>query len=154
MADCNEIFALFAGDLTYQNIMECFIKLVKDISKDSRALGKLRREIEPLLDKVTSEKFKHSSEPLTIATSEEWKNLFIKTMVPVKKAMDDACLGKHKIDEVVIVGGSTRIPIVRQLLTDYLNGTEPDKGMNPDEAVQGRGEETNGKVLVPCCNAK
>lgn len=135
-----------------QRIMEYFIKLIKkkynkDISKDNRALGKLRREaerakralsnqhqvrveIESLFDGVDF------SEPLTRARFEELNtDLFKKTMGPVKKAMDDAHLQKSQIDEIVLVGGSTRIPKVQQLLKDYFDGKEPNKGVNPDEAV-------------------
>eukprot|EP00965_Chrysotila_dentata_P166307 5490598-Pleurochrysis_carterae.AAC.4 len=49
--------------------------------------------------------------------------------------MDDSELKKSEIDEVVLVGGSTRIPKVQQLLKDFFNGKEPNKGINPDEAV-------------------
>jgi heat shock protein 5 len=80
-------------------------------------------------------------------------------MGPVKKAMDDAGLQKSQIDEIVLVGGSTRIPKVQQLLKDYFDGKEPNKGVNPDEAVafgaavQGSilsgegGEETKGTIV-------
>ncbi|KAL8127630.1 luminal-binding protein 5-like [Apium graveolens] len=135
-----------------QRIMEYFIKLInkkynKDISKDNRALGKLRKEaerakralsnqhqvrveIESLFDGVDF------SEPLTRARFEEMNSdLFRKTMGPVKKAMKDANLEKHQIDEIVLVGGSTRIPKVQELLSDYFDGKELSKGVNPDEAV-------------------
>ncbi|KAG6551888.1 hypothetical protein Mapa_006504 [Marchantia paleacea] len=135
-----------------QRIMEYFIKLIKkkynkDIGKDNRALGKLRREaerakralsnqhqvrveIESLFDGVDF------SEPLTRARFEELNNdLFRKTMGPVKKAMDDAGLQKSQIQEIVLVGGSTRIPKVQQLLKEFFDGKEPSKGVNPDEAV-------------------
>jgi heat shock protein 5 len=143
--------------------MEYFIKLIKkkhgkDISKDNRALGKLRREserakralssqhqvrveIESLFDGVDF------SEPLTRARFEELNNdLFRKTMGPVKKAMDDAGLQKSQIDEIVLVGGSTRIPKVQQLLKDYFDGKEPNKGVNPDEAVA-FGAAVQGSIL-------
>ncbi|XP_075485036.1 luminal-binding protein 5-like isoform X1 [Primulina tabacum] len=133
-------------------IMEYFVKLIKkkhgkDISKDNRAMGKLRREserakralsnqhqvrveIESLFDGMDF------SEPLTRARFEELNNdLFKKTMGPVKKALADAGLGKHQIDEIVLVGGSTRIPKIQQLLKEYFDGKEPNKGVNPDEAV-------------------
>ncbi|KAI3773347.1 hypothetical protein L1987_47873 [Smallanthus sonchifolius] len=147
-----------------QRIMEYFIKLIKkkhgkDISKDNRALGKLRREaerakralssqhqvrveIESLFDGVDF------SEPLTRARFEELNNdLFRKTMGPVKKAMQDAGLEKHQIDEIVLVGGSTRIPKVQQLLRDYFDGKEPNKGVNPDEAVA-YGAAVQGGILT------
>ncbi len=49
--------------------------------------------------------------------------------------MDDANLKKDEIDEIVLVGGSTRIPKVQQLIKEFFNGKEPNKGVNPDEAV-------------------
>ena len=51
------------------------------------------------------------------------------------KVLEDAKLKKQEIDEVLLVGGSTRIPKVQQLLSDYFNGKELNKGVNPDEAV-------------------
>jgi len=146
-----------------QRIMEYFIKLIKkkynrDIAKDKKAIGKLRREaerakralsnqhqirveIESLFDGVDF------SEPLTRARFEELNNdLFRKTMGPVKKAMDDAGLQKSEIHEIVLVGGSTRIPKVQQLLRDYFDGKEPNKGVNPDEAVA-YGAAVQGGIL-------
>ncbi|KAL2941026.1 Luminal-binding protein 5 [Bienertia sinuspersici] len=158
-------------------IMDYFIKLIKkkhnkDISKDKKALGKLRREcerakralssqhqvrveIEALVDGIDF------SEPMTRARFEELNmDLFKKTMNPVKKALDDAGLKKKDIKEIVLVGGSTRIPKIQQLLKDFFDGREPNKGINPDEAVafgaavQGGvlsgegGEETQGLLLL------
>ncbi|CAH9065747.1 unnamed protein product [Cuscuta epithymum] len=160
-----------------QRVMEYFIKLIKkkhgkDISKDYRALGKLRRECERAKRALSSQ---HQvrveieslfdgidfSEPLTRARFEELNNdLFRRTMGPVKKAMEDARLEKNQIHEIVLVGGSTRIPKVQQLLKEYFNGKEPNKGVNPDEAVaygaavQGGilsgegGDETENVVLI------
>ncbi|XP_043721475.1 luminal-binding protein 5-like [Telopea speciosissima] len=144
-------------------IMDYFIKLIKkkynkDISKDNKALGKLRREcerakralssqhqvrveIESLFDGVDF------SEPLTRARFEELNlDLFKKTMGPVKKALEDAGLKKTDIQEIVLVGGSTRIPKVQQLLKDYFEGKEPNKGVNPDEAVA-YGAAVQGGIL-------
>ncbi|XP_072148600.1 luminal-binding protein-like [Setaria viridis] len=67
-------------------------------------------------------------------------------MAPVKKAMADAGLAKSDIDEIVLVGGSTRIPKVRQLLKDYFDGKEPSTGVNPDEAVA-YGAAVQGSIL-------
>ncbi|XP_020867125.1 probable mediator of RNA polymerase II transcription subunit 37b [Arabidopsis lyrata subsp. lyrata] len=144
-------------------VMDYFIKLVKkkynkDISKDHKALGKLRREcelakrslsnqhqvrveIESLFDGVDF------SEPLTRARFEELNmDLFKKTMEPVKKALKDAGLKKSQIDEIVLVGGSTRIPKVQQMLKDFFEGKEASKGTNPDEAVA-YGAAVQGGVL-------
>lgn len=144
-------------------LMDYFIKLIKrkyskDISSDKKALGKLRREcerakralsnqhqvrieIESLFDGVDF------SEPLTRARFEELNmDLFKKTMGPVKKALEDANLKKTDIDELVLVGGSTRIPKVQQLLKDFFDGKEPNKGVNPDEAVA-YGAAIQGAIL-------
>jgi heat shock protein 5 len=56
-------------------------------------------------------------------------------MAPVEKVMTDAGLKKNEINDIVLVGGSTRIPKVQQLIKDYFNGKEPNKSINPDEAV-------------------
>ena len=55
--------------------------------------------------------------------------------MPVEKVLKDAKMGKGDIHEVVLVGGSTRIPKVQQLLSDFFNGKELSKSINPDEAV-------------------
>merc|ERR1712057_94054 len=146
-----------------QRIMEYFIKLIernhsKDVSNEKKAVQKLRREaerakrslsnqhqvrveIESLYDGIDF------SEPLTRARFEELNNdLFLKTMGPVKKAMEDAGLKKSQIDEIVLVGGSTRIPKVQELLKDYFDGKEPSKGVNPDEAVA-YGAAVQGGIL-------
>ncbi|OIT04096.1 PREDICTED: luminal-binding protein 5-like [Nicotiana attenuata] len=144
-------------------LMDYFIKLIKrkyskDISNDKKALGKLRKEcerakralsnqhqvrieIESLFDGIDF------SEPLTRARFEELNmDLFKKTMSPVKKALEDANLKKTDIDELVLVGGSTRIPKVQQLLKDFFDGKEPNKGVNPDEAVA-YGAAVQGAIL-------
>ena len=56
-------------------------------------------------------------------------------MKPVETALDESGFKKSQIDEIVLVGGSTRIPKVRQLVKDFFNGKEPNTGINPDEAV-------------------
>ncbi|POW07825.1 hypothetical protein PSHT_09803 [Puccinia striiformis] len=105
---------------------------------------------------------KDLSETLTRAKFEELNiDLFRKTMKPVEQVMKDANVKKDAIHDVVLVGGSTRIPKVQELLKDYFNGKEPSKGINPDEAVafgaavQGgilSGEEGNEDlVLIDVC---
>ncbi|GAX73174.1 hypothetical protein CEUSTIGMA_g627.t1 [Chlamydomonas eustigma] len=146
-----------------QNVMQYFIKLIKkkfkkDISEDSRALQKLRREAERAKRALSSQ---HQvrveiealyegvdlSEPLTRARFEELNiDLFRKTLGPVKKAMEDANMKKTEIDEIVLVGGSTRIPKVQELLKEFFDGKEPNKGVNPDEAVA-YGAAVQGGIL-------
>jgi heat shock protein 5 len=159
-----------------QRVMQYFIKMLKkkskvDISNDKRALQKLRRETERVKRALSSthqarleieslhdgEDF---SESLTRARFEELcLDLFKKTLGPVEQVLDDAGLKKDEVDEVVLVGGSTRIPKVQQLLKDYFNGKEPSRGINPDEAVaygaavqggilSGESEATNGILLL------
>jgi heat shock protein 5 len=76
------------------------------------------------------------SETITRARFEELCNdLYNKTLQPCQPVLDDAGTKKTDIDEVVLVGGSTRIPKVQQLIKDFFNGKEPNRGINPDEAV-------------------
>lgn len=63
------------------------------------------------------------------------KDLFEKTINPVSKALEDAKWKKSDIDEIVLVGGSTRIPKVQELLKNFFNGKEPNQSVHPDEAV-------------------
>ncbi|KAJ3476398.1 hypothetical protein NLI96_g11185 [Meripilus lineatus] len=88
-------------------------------------------------------------------------DLFRKTMKPVEQVLKDANVKKNEVDEIVLVGGSTRIPKVQQLLKDYF-GKEPSKGINPDEAVaygaavQGgilSGDDTLGEALLVDVNS-
>merc|ERR1712178_271873 len=118
-----------------------------DLAKDKRALQKLRREVEKAKRALSSthqarveiEAFLDGldlSETLTRARFEEINaDLFKNTLGPVKQVMEDSGLKKTQIDEIVLVGGSTRIPKVQQLIKDFFNGKEPNRGINPDEAV-------------------
>jgi chaperone protein DnaK len=135
-----------------QRVMDYFVKLYKkktgkDIRKDNRAVQKLRREVEKAKRALSSahqarieiESFfegQDFSETLTRAKFEELNmDLFRSTMKPVQKVLEDAEMKKSDIDEIVLVGGSTRIPKVQQLVKEYFNGKEPSRGINPDEAV-------------------
>merc|ERR1712176_1669900 len=118
-----------------------------DIRKDNRAVQKLRREVEKAKRQLSSthsarieiESFYEGedfTETLTRAKFEELNmDLFRSTMKPVQKVLEDADMQKKDIDEIVLVGGSTRIPKIQQLVKEYFNGKEPSKGINPDEAV-------------------
>ncbi|KAJ1338262.1 heat shock 70kDa protein 1/2/6/8 [Microdochium nivale] len=63
------------------------------------------------------------------------QDLFRSTIQPVDRVLADAKIDKSQVHEIVLVGGSTRIPRVQKLITDYFNGKEPNKSINPDEAV-------------------
>ncbi len=122
-------------------------KTGKDAGKNIRSLQKLRREVEKakrtlsseLQTKIEIESFfpnEDFTEVLTRAKFEELNNdLFQSTLEPVEKVLEDAHLKKSDIADVILVGGSTRIPKVRQILKEYFNGKEPSRGVNPDEAV-------------------
>jgi len=135
-----------------QRVMEHFIKIYKkkkgkDLRKDNRAVQKLRREVEKAKRALSNShqvKIEVESlydgedftETLTRAKFEELNmDLFRSTMKPVQKVMEDADMQKKDVDEIVLVGGSTRIPKVQQLVKEYFNGKEPSRGINPDEAV-------------------
>jgi len=113
----------------------------KDIRKDNCDARKLRREVEKAKRQLSSTHTAHVDiesffETLTRAKFEELNNdLFRGTLKPVQKVMEDAELKKNEIDEIVLVGGSTRIPKIQQLVKEFFNGKEPSKGINPDEAV-------------------
>lgn len=69
------------------------------------------------------------SETLTRAKFEELNmDLFRATLKPVQKVLEDADMKKTDVHEIVLVGGSTRIPKVQQLIKDYFNGKEPSRG--------------------------
>jgi len=73
---------------------------------------------------------------LTRARFEELcMDLFKNTMEPVEKVLKDSQLSKNNIDEIVLVGGSTRIPKIQTMLSDFFNGKELSRSINPDEAV-------------------
>ncbi len=79
---------------------------------------------------------KHLAMKLTRARFEQMcEDIFQRSVAPVKQALQDASVTPDKIQEVVLVGGSTRIPRVQQIVRDLFNGKEPHKGVNPDEVV-------------------
>lgn len=135
-----------------QCVMTYFVELIKakdnvDISTNKRALQVLRMEVERA-KRALSTQYKarldiedlvngyHFSETLTRAKFEELNlDLFKRTLGPVKKVMEDALLEIADIEEIVMVGGSTRIPKVQQLISEFFGGKEPNTGINPDEAV-------------------
>jgi heat shock protein 5 len=118
-----------------------------DVTKNPKSLGKLKREVEKakrtlssqMSTRIEIESFFDGidfSETLTRAKFEELNNdLFKRTLKPVDQVLKDADVKKSEIDDIVLVGGSTRIPKVQSLLEDYFGGKKASKGINPDEAV-------------------
>ena len=135
-----------------QRVMDFFFKTFKrkngkDASRDKRSQQKLKREVEKAKRALSAthevsldiENFFDGidlNEKLSRSKFESLnKDLFQKTLKPVQISMDDAGLKKSQIDEIVLVGGSTRIPKIQELIKDYFEGKEPAKNINPDEAV-------------------
>jgi len=86
-------------------------------------------------------------ETLTRARFEELNNdLFKRTLGPVKEVLERSDLTKEDVDQIVLVGGSTRIPKIQKLLSDYFGGKELAKNINPDEAVA-YGAAVQGAIL-------
>ena len=122
-------------------------KYNKDFTNDKRAIQKVKREVEKAKRALSSvheykmeiENFFEGinfEETLTRAKFEELNmDLFKKTLIPVQTALDDANKKKSDIDEIVLVGGSTRIPKIQELIKEFFNGKEPNRYINPDEAV-------------------
>jgi molecular chaperone DnaK len=122
-----------------------------DLSKDRMALQRLREaaekakmelstvmETEINLPFITADASgpKHLAMKLTRARFEQMcEDIFQRSVGPVNQALQDASVTPDKINEVVLVGGSTRIPRVQQIVKDLFNGKEPHKGVNPDEVV-------------------
>src|SRR5207253_8983708 len=133
-----------------------------DLSKDRMALQRLKEgaekakielstamETEINLPFITADQTgpKHLQVKFTRARLEQLvDDLLQRTMGPVKQALSDAGIDPKKIDEIVLVGGSTRMPKVQQLVREYF-GKEPHKGVNPDEVVA-VGAAVQGGVLT------
>src|SRR5881396_1263891 len=122
-----------------------------DLAKDRMALQRLKEaaekakmELSTVLETDVNLPFitadasgpKHLNLKLTRARFEQMcEDIFQRSVKPVKQALQDAGMTPDKIDEVVLVGGSTRIPRIQQIVRDLFQGKEPHKGVNPDEVV-------------------
>ena len=137
----------FDNRLVDHFVKEFLRKHKKDISGNKRALRRLRTACERA-KRTLSASAQASIEidslyegmdfytSITRARFEELcADLFRGTLEPVEKALRDAKMDKSSIEEIVLVGGSTRIPKVQKLLSDFFNGKELNKSINPDEAV-------------------
>jgi heat shock 70kDa protein 1/2/6/8 len=122
-------------------------KYKKDLSSNARALRRLRTACERAKRTLsssaqTSIEIDSLFEGIDFYTSitrarfeELCQDLFRSTLQPVDRVLTDAKCDKSQVHEIVLVGGSTRIPRIQKLITDYFNGKEPNKSINPDEAV-------------------
>lgn len=121
-----------------------------DLRKDKMSLQRLREAAEKAKKELSSTMSTNINLPFITATAEGPKHLNMdltrakfneltaglvaKTMEPTKQALADANLSKSDIDDVLLVGGSTRIPAVQDAVKDFI-GKDPHKGINPDECV-------------------
>ncbi|KAG5189530.1 heat shock protein 70 family [Tribonema minus] len=129
-----------------------------DVSDDKKAVQRLRKACEAAKRALSSgtqatievdalHQGIDLSLPISRARFEELNaDLFRKTLAPVAKVLQDAGMSKKQIDEVILVGGSTRIPKVQSLLRDFFDGKELNHSINPDEAVA-YGAAVQGGIL-------
>ncbi|PHH50778.1 Heat shock 70 kDa protein [Ceratocystis fimbriata CBS 114723] len=137
----------FDNRLVQHFVNEFKRKHKKDLTSNARALRRLRTACERA-KRTLSSSAQTSIEidslyegvdfytSITRARFEELcQDLFRSTLQPVDRVLTDAKIDKSLVHEIVLVGGSTRIPRIQKLISDYFNGKEPNKSINPDEAV-------------------
>jgi molecular chaperone DnaK (HSP70) len=146
-----------------QRLMDYCIKQFKrqasiNISTDKRALTRLRKQCENVkrtLSTQTSAAIDCEAQAqgvdftftLSRAKFEELNmGLFQKTLLPVTQVLKDAGMSKEEVEQIILVGGSTRIPKIQQMLSQYFGGKELNKSINPDEAVA-YGAAVQGGIL-------
>ena len=155
------------GDDFDQKIIDWLIEEFKrdqgiDLSKDPMALQRLKEAAEKAKMELSTTMSTDINLPFITATQEGPKHLNLtlsrakleqlvddlvqRTIPPMQQALKDAGLGKDDIDEVILVGGSTRMPKIQQVVKDFF-GKEPHKGVNPDEVVA-IGAAIQGGVLA------
>jgi L1 cell adhesion molecule like protein len=137
----------FDNRLVNHFVQEFKRKHKKDLTSNARALRRLRTACERAKRTLsssaqTSVEIDSLFEGIDFYTSitrarfeELCQDLFRSTMDPVERVLRDAKIDKSSVHEIVLVGGSTRIPKIQKLVSDYFNGKEPNKSINPDEAV-------------------
>jgi heat shock protein 1/8 len=137
----------FDNRLVNHFVQEFKRKHKKDLSTNARALRRLRTSCERAKRTLsssaqTSIEIDSLFEGIDFYTSitrprfeELCQDLFRSTMDPVEKVLRDSKIDKSSVHEIVLVGGSTRIPRIQKLVSDFFNGKEPNKSINPDEAV-------------------
>ncbi|KAG7343889.1 chaperone protein DnaK [Nitzschia inconspicua] len=149
-----------------QRVMQYLVKKIQkstngkiDISNDNRALQKLRKEVERVKRALSSQNQARVEiedlvpgydlqDTLTRARFEELNlDLFKQTLKPVESVLKVAGLDKSEVDHVVLVGGSTRIPKIQEMLSDFFDGKQLSKNINPDEAVA-FGAAVQGGILA------
>jgi len=137
----------FDNRLVNHFVAEFKRKSKKDLTSNARALRRLRTACERAKRTLsssaqTSIEIDSLYEGIDFYTSitrarfeELCQDLFRSTMEPVERTLRDAKIDKSSVHEIVLVGGSTRIPKIQKMVSDFFNGKEPNKSINPDEAV-------------------
>lgn len=161
----------FDNRLIQHFVQEFKRKHKKDISDNPRSLKRLKaacERVKKILSSSTTanlelESLYEGTDFFTTITRSKFEDLcsdiFRQTIDPVDQVLRDAKMSKGDVDEIVLVGGSTRIPKIQQLLSDYFNGKELCKSLNPDEAVAygaavqaailtGSGDEKTNQLLL------
>ncbi|HSM35645.1 MAG TPA: molecular chaperone DnaK, partial [Longimicrobiales bacterium] len=155
------------GDDFDQRVIDWLVEEFKkdqgiDLSQDPMALQRLKEAAEKAKMELSTTMSTDINLPFVTATQEGPKHLNVtlsrakfeqlvadlveRTIEPMKKALEDAGLKPDDVDEVILVGGSTRMPKVQEIVKDFF-GKEPHKGVNPDEVV-GVGAAIQGGVLA------
>ncbi|KAK6534362.1 70-kilodalton heat shock protein [Arthrobotrys megalospora] len=137
----------FDNRLVNHFVQEFKRKHKKDLTSNARALRRLRTACERAKRTLsssaqTSIEIDSLFEGIDFYTSitrarfeELCQDLFRSTMEPVERVLRDSKIDKSSVHEIVLVGGSTRIPKIQKMVSDFFNGKEPNKSINPDEAV-------------------
>ncbi|RVD88439.1 uncharacterized protein DFL_002624 [Arthrobotrys flagrans] len=137
----------FDNRLVNHFVQEFKRKHKKDLTSNARALRRLRTACERAKRTLsssaqTSIEIDSLYEGIDFYTSitrarfeELCQDLFRSTMEPVERVLRDSKIDKSSVHEIVLVGGSTRIPKIQKMVSDFFNGKEPNKSINPDEAV-------------------
>jgi heat shock protein 1/8 len=148
----------FDNCLVSHFVKEFYKKYKKDLSSNPRSMRRLKNACENAKRTLSSSVYTSIEidslfdgidfyTSITRALFEELcSDLFKSTIEPVERVLIDSKIDKNSVDEVVLVGGSTRIPKVQKMLSDFFNGKELNKSINPDEAVA-YGAAVQGSVL-------
>ena len=163
--DCHLGGEDFDNRLVHHFAQEFKRKHKQDITNNKRAMRRLKSSCENVkknLSSSTQASIEIDSlhegidftASITRARFEELcGDLFRRLFEPLDKVLKDASISKSKIDEIVLVGGSTRIPKVQKYLSDYFNGKSLNKSVNPDEAVA-YGAAVQAAILSGCKDSK
>ena len=163
--DCHLGGEDFDNRLVHHFAQEFKRKHKQDLTNNKKAMRRLKSSCENVKKNLSSStqasiEIDSLHEGIDFAASitrarfeELCSDLFRRLFEPLDKVLKDAGISKSKIDEIVLVGGSTRIPKVQKYLSDYFNGKSLNKSVNPDEAVA-YGAAVQAAILSGCKDSK